>query len=77
MDTIFGTGIHKGSLNNPALNKKLEKLGRKLLNSPHLKLKSNAGGLQAHAPDLEHPVLLEFLKIATVSIQDLVRALSY
>jgi len=73
MEIIFGSGIYTGNLNNRALNKILEKLGRKLINSPHLKLKSNAGGLQAHAPDLEHPVLLEFLKIATVSIQDLVR----
>ena len=73
MDLIFGSGIHKENLNNPALNKKLEKLGRKLIKSPHLKLKSNAGGLQAHAPDLEHPVLLEFLKAATIPLQELVK----
>ena len=73
MDIIFGTGIHKQNLNNPVLNKKLEKLGRKLINSPYLKLKSNAGGLQAHAPDLKNPIILEFLKLATIPLQDLVR----
>ena len=73
MDIIFGTGIHKQNLNNPVLNKKLEKLGRKLINSPYLKLKSNAGGLQAHAPDLKNPIILEFLKLATIPLHDLVR----
>ena len=73
MDIIFGSGIHTQNLNNPVLNKKLEKLGRQLTKSSHVTKKSNAGGLQAHAPDLEHPVILEFLKAATVPLQDLVK----
>ena len=67
MDIIFGSGIHTQNLNNPVLNKKLEKLGRQLTKSSHVTKKSNAGGLQAHAPDLEHPVILEFLKAATAA----------
>ena len=51
---IFGSGIHIENLKDPALNKRLEKLGRKLIKTEPLKIKSNAGGLQAHAPDLNH-----------------------
>tara|TARA_R110002051_G_scaffold53271_1_gene100575 strand:+ start:2655 stop:3260 length:606 start_codon:yes stop_codon:yes gene_type:complete len=73
MDLIFGSGIHQENLNNPALNKKLEKLGRELMNSPNLKQKSNAGGLQAHAPDLKHPVLGEFFKAVMAPLNELVK----
>jgi len=59
---IFGSGIHAESLNDPALNKRLEKLGRKLIKTQPWKRASHVGGLQADAPDLNDPVLQDFFK---------------
>jgi len=73
MDLIFSTGIHSESLNNPILNKQLEKLGRQLTKNSNVTQKSAAGGLQARAPDLQHPVLLDFFKAATLPLQELVK----
>ena len=70
---IFGSGIHKESLNDPDLNKRLEKLGRKLLKTQPLKNSSNVGGLQADAPDLKDPVLQDFFKAASHPLAHLVK----
>ena len=73
MILIFGSGIHIENLNDPALNKRLEKLGRKLIKTEPLKTKSNAGGLQAHAPDLNDPVIQDFFKTITDPMGELVK----
>jgi len=73
MILIFGSGIHVENLNNPDLNKRLEKLGRKLIKTQSLKTRSNVGGLQAHAPDLNDPVLQDFFKAASGPLDHLVK----
>jgi len=73
MILIFGSGIHLENLKDPTLNKRLEKLGRQLIKTQPLKIKSNAGGLQAHAPDLKDPVLQDFFKAISGPVSELVK----
>tara|TARA_R100001086_G_scaffold211320_1_gene127237 strand:+ start:3423 stop:4013 length:591 start_codon:yes stop_codon:yes gene_type:complete len=57
---IFGTPLVLYPINDKTLNKELEKLALHQLKTQPLKVLSNEGGKQTHAPDLNHPVLKKF-----------------
>ena len=79
---IFGTPLVLYPINDKTLNKELEKLALHQLKTQPLKVLSNVGGKQTHAPDLNHPILQKFFNTISpfldqfVSMYDFLRYIS-